>query len=73
MLKRVLSSSVENAATIISFIIILVAEHQDIFLNNELEETSENIYTSSTLESFHYPDELREFPKRIRRQLVYLH
>jgi hypothetical protein len=72
MLKRVLSSSVKSAATIISYIIVPIVKLQDIFLNDELEETSENICTSSTLESLHDPKELRELQKRVRRQL-YLH
>jgi hypothetical protein len=38
---------------------------QDIILNDKLEETSENINASSTLESLHDPEELQELQKRV--------
>jgi hypothetical protein len=58
--------SVESAASIVGFIVLAVAELDNIWHNNHLEQSGESISTEVTPESLHDPKELRYFQKRVQ-------
>jgi hypothetical protein len=58
--------SVESAASVVGFVVLAVAELDNIQHNNQLEQSGENIRTKVTPESLHNPEKLRYFQKRVR-------
>jgi hypothetical protein len=68
-----LSTGVEGAACVVSFVKLTVVDLDNIWQNDQLKSLSENICPEITAESLHDPNELGYFQERVRRKLMNLH
>jgi hypothetical protein len=72
-LSCILSTGVESAACVVSFVKLSVVDLDNIWHNDQLKKSTENICPEITAESLHNPNEFRYFQERVRRKLMNLH
>jgi hypothetical protein len=72
-LSRILSTGVEGATCVVSFVKLTVVDLDNIWHNDYLKKSSDNIYPEITAKSLHDPNELRYFQEIVRRKLMNLH
>jgi hypothetical protein len=65
-LSGVLSSGVESAACMLSFVILPVVDFDDVGNNDQFEKSGESIDAEGITKSFHDPNELRHLEEGCR-------
>jgi hypothetical protein len=69
----ILSTGIESAARVVSLVKLTVVDLDNIWHDNQLKKSGENICPKVAAESFHDPDELGYFQESVRRKLMNLH
>jgi hypothetical protein len=64
--SRVLSTSVESAAHIVSLIEVTIVDFNDIWNDDQLKKSGESVGAKVAAEGLHDPNELRHFQERGR-------
>jgi hypothetical protein len=70
---RILSTSVESAACIVSLVELSVVDLKDIWHDDQLKKSGESISSKVAAKGLHGPNKLGHFQERVWRKLMNLH